>query len=137
MTIYILKLNTGEDIIGQVEIDLLTYDGFCNIITPMTIVGMRDDDGHTGMRLRDTMMLSKDGSMTIHSSTVSSFYEPSKPMVEYYKAAVTFAMKHTRAAIEQQIKAAVKDLEQMMHEEQDAAERLTNILLRTSRSTLQ
>lgn len=137
MTIYILKLNTGEDIIGQIDIDLLTYDGFCNIITPMTIVGMRDDHGHMGMRLRDTMMLSADGNLVIHTSTVSSFYVPSDPMVQYYKAAVTFAMKYTRAAIEEQIKMAVKDLEQTMHEEQDAAEKLTKLLLSTSRSTLQ
>lgn len=136
MTIYILKLSSGEDIIGQVDTDLLTYNGFCNIITPMTIVGVRDEDGH-GMRLRDTTMLSKDGALTIHSSAVISFYEPSDTMVEYYKSAVLFAMKYTRAAIDEQIKMAVKDLEQSMQEEQDVAEKLTNLLLRNSRSTLQ
>lgn len=136
MTIYILKLSTGEEIMGQVEDNLLTHSGFCNIITPMTIVGIRDDDGH-GMRLRDTTMLSNDGMLTIHSSAVIGFYEPSDTMVDYYKSAVSFAMKYTRMAIDEQIKMAVKDLEQSMQEEQDAAEKLTKLLLSNSRSTLQ
>ena len=135
--IYVLNLATGLTIIAQSNIKIEHHEQldsapYVTVYNPMTVE--RDQDG---MRLRDYLMLSDNNELTFRSKDIISIYSPTQDVVDYYTAAYTYAIRYTRTASRQQIKAAIQDLQQMMLDEDEYNNRLVNILMKAGGSTLQ
>lgn len=126
--ITVFKLSNGEDMIGDVE-EPLTSVEFYNIINPMLIVGARDVYGEGTMKLRDALLLSDEGMMTIPSKHVITYYKPSIAMAAYYTQAVAYSTKCTRPEIAKQIDEATQDLSTAMEAEERAARSLASLLM--------
>lgn len=105
-TIVILK--TGDEIIGE----MVVHEEFIEVIDPMYIV-----DGEVGMKLRDALILSADNKLIYKVKDVITYYKPSDILVKYYKKAVEYSCRHTRNATQKQIKYAIEELDEMLHEE--------------------
>ena len=134
--IIVFKIVTGEDIIGTVNLpdgsNLGDMDPI-DIVDPMYIVEMEGG----GMKLRDACMLAADDILSVDPNSVVSYYYPSAAFIEYYNKASHYARTFTRDVINNQIIASVYDLEEQMKEDQRSAERISDILMKITGSTLQ
>lgn len=136
MKVYIFKLTSGEDIIGMVENAVLPNEEYYNIIDPMNIVGARDESGSAGMRLRSTLLLSNEDTLTIAGKHVLSYYKPVTQLAQYYQKAAEYAKRYTKPMIHDQIEVAIKEIEHDFAEEEKEAERLGDIWKRIIGTTL-
>jgi hypothetical protein len=117
--IYVFKLISGEEFIGELENDDENPSNtveFYNIISPMVIVDGYDEYGTVTMKLRDGMLLSDEDFMTIPSKAMMTYYPASKAMTEYYEKEILFAKNYTKKKIERQIKDATQELDDHMSE---------------------
>ncbi len=130
--IVILKLKTGENIIGSVEENAFKYSAL-RITDPMAIE--RDEDG---MKLRDCLMLSADNVWPLNTIDIITYYTPLPTLVDYYIKALTYSKLYTKPLASEQMKYAMQDLEEAIRACEDAESNLTNTLIRASgSSTLQ
>jgi hypothetical protein len=112
MSIYILKLSNNEELIAEFDHDLSDdLDGFV-CTSPMSVIGMREDNpyGAGGMRLRNALVLSDQDTLVIRSRFVMSWYEPSVAIKEYYKTAVLYNVAYSKNAVDLQIMKASNEL---------------------------
>lgn len=116
--IKIFKLTNGNEIIGEVTEEELTYGETYNIVNPMLIVGADDDFGYGGMRLRDALLLSDEELLSVPAKHCIMYYSPSKVFLDYYKLARTHYRTNTKKDIEQQIREATFDLAEHMKEKE-------------------
>jgi hypothetical protein len=116
MNTSIVILQNGEEVIG----DIALFDDYIEVYNPMYIV-----EGEVGMKLQDALLLSDNDKLIFKMKDIISFYKPMDILIEYYKKAVQYSKKHTKAITVQQIKYAIEDLNEMMNQESD---RLKNIL---------
>ena len=133
--IYIFRMATGETIIGECNhefehLSKLDEAPYLTIYEPMII---EKDEG--GMKLRDYLMLSDKEKLTFRSVDVISLYTPSEVLEKYYRRAALYAKKYTRPGAQQQIDAAIQDLEAAMQEEDENNNRLVNLLMKATGST--
>lgn len=135
--IIIVKLITGEEVIGEIENNQLTYEEYYNIINPMVVTNARDDQGYVGMRLRDFLILSKDDVLTLPSKHVIAAYRPSDAMTEYYIKASYYSINYTKPLIDDQIKNATYEMDRSIEEEKAAMKEYTERLMKAAGSTLQ
>lgn len=119
MNTSIVILSSGDEVIG----DVVVFDDYIEVHNPMYII-----DGEVGMKLRDALILSDSNKLIFKMKDVITFYNPTDILVEYYKKAVVYSSKHTKAATQKQIKYAIEDLDEMMHEESDAFRNIMNLL---------
>ena len=130
--IVIVKLTTGQEIIGEIDDEALTLDDlYYNIENPMTFVGI-EDTGVSSLRLRDVMLLSDESMITIPTKHIITHYAPSKVLSEYYLKASSYAASHTRPADNNLIEAATQDIDSIIKEEHDSARAFTDMLVRAS-----
>lgn len=134
--IVVLKLLSGEEIIGKMECQtdeefykLESYELF----DPMWIV-----PGESGaMKLRDAVMLAENAALIFNPEFIITCYHPSESLVRYYQCANDYSQRFTRAAINSQIDLATSELQEMIKEEEKYASSLTDTLLKMTNSTLQ
>ncbi len=134
--ITILRLTTGEEIIGEIEDESLPNNEFYNILNPMFIVSSREDHGGA-MKLRDFFLLSEEELLSLPKKRVMVEYAPSYTFLEYYKKASYYQRNYTKVMIDEQIRAATAELDEMISEENRHAKKLTDILMKTTGSRLQ
>lgn len=86
MRVYILKLVTGEQIIGKCEDDISNDDTLINIEEPFTIDTVYDahDEYSTRTYLAPFMFYSETNLFTIQAKHVILYTLPSMEMHEYY-----------------------------------------------------
>lgn len=120
MGISILRLNSGEEVIAEIDnVD----DSNMLLINPMLIVDTRD-----GMKLRDMLLLSETNQLTINRNSIILNYPPLKSLCDYYCSAVIYSEKHTRATAVEQIIAATLDMEDAIREQEVNATQLNKLL---------
>lgn len=132
MTI-IVRLTTGEDIIGEVAEET---EAHLSIEHPMVIVSSRDDNGGA-MKLRDFFLLSDETTLALPWEMILTDYTPTYTMQEYYKKASYYSRTYTKVLIDDQIRYATTELEHMISEESKAATKLTDVLMKVAGSRLQ
>lgn len=135
--IYVFNLANGYNVIASCNVEMehlkdLDQAPYLTLYDPMSIE--RDE---AGMKLRDFLMLSDNDKLTFRSNDIISYYTPTPNLVEYYKTALEYAKRYTRPVAQQQIQAAVQDLEHTMQEEDEYANKLVNILMKAGGNTLQ
>ena len=133
--ILIFKLIDGQEIIGTVQETLLTPPEYYTIMEPMSIMdstSYMEEAGYGGMRLRDTLLLSDDESITIPSKFCITTYNPSKSLVAYYTKAKLYYRKYTKKDIDRQIEEAAADMEQSIHERESSTKTIAEILSKLS-----
>lgn len=133
--IVIFKLTTGEEVIGRTLSD--PKDEWINIEDPMYIVGVREDDRVSGLRLRDAVMLSSDTFLTIPSKHIITWYEPNSMLTSYYNKAIVYNTTYVRPSIDTHIHYAIEDMDERMVSEEKAAKILTEMLLKAANTSLQ
>lgn len=133
--ILIFKLTDGQEIIGEIDETLLTTSEYYTIVDPMSIMdstAYMEEAGYGGMRLRDTLLLSDDESITIPSKFCITTYNPSQSLVSYYTKARLYYKKYTKKDIDRQIEEAAADMEQSIHERETSAKTIADILSKLS-----
>lgn len=133
--ILIFKLTDGQEIIGDIDETLLTTSEYYTIVDPMSIMdstAYMEEAGYGGMRLRDTLLLSDDESITIPSKFCITTYNPSQSLVSYYTKARLYYKKYTKKDIDRQIEEAAADMEQSIHERETSAKTIADILSKLS-----
>ena len=133
--IVILKIITGEEIIGKMECeddsDFNKLDMY-EVFEPMWIV-----PGTEGaMKLRDALMLSDSLSLIFNPNDIITCYKPTQSLTSYYQRAYQYSQEFTRININSQIDLATSELNEMMYEEQQTASKFTEMLMRISGSKL-
>lgn len=136
--ILIFKLTTGNDIMGDVQIDCdhledLDYNPYITIKDPMSI-----ESDIEGLRLRDCLILSDQNTLVFRTQNILTYYKPFDNMVKYYKKAVKHSKKHTRPTAKDYILNAAAEVDppaKAFDEEQTA--RLTAALLKAAGTKLQ
>lgn len=126
MKTYILKLTTGEEIMGKVDIE--SSDEYYNVVDPMLVVGSRDIYGEGAMKLRDALLLSDDAMLSIPSKHVILYYEPMLALQQYYDVAVDYSSKYTKPEISKQINDATMDIREGMRAEEKASKSLAELI---------
>lgn len=134
--ITILRLTTGEDLIGEIEEDWTQEDEYCNLVHPMVIVSARDETGGA-MKLRDFFLLSEETLLSVPMEFILTWYEPTHTLQEYYKKASYYSRTFTKVMVDEQIRYATQELEEMIAEESKEATKLTDILMKATGSRLQ
>lgn len=134
--ITILRLTTGEEIIGEIENELLTKNEYYNILNPMLIVSSREDDGGA-MKLRDYFLLSDEEVLSLPARQVLAEYTPTYTMQEYYKKASYYQRNYIKILVDEQIRVATTELDNMISQENTYAKSLTDVLMKTTKSRLQ
>ena len=134
--ITILRLTTGEEIIGEIENDLLTNNEYYNILNPMLIVSSKEDYGGA-MKLRDYFLLSDEELLSLPAKQVVVEYAPTYTMQEYYKKASYYQRTYTKIIVDEQIRVATTELDSMISLENTQAKSLTDVLMKTTKSRLQ
>lgn len=117
--ILILKIVNGEEYIGYIEdeetpVHLMEY---VTLNDPMQVVDQKDETGFSVMRLNDALLLSDGDYLTFKQNHVITYYKPEKYLREYYEKASVYAKNYSRPRLLNQIKAASKDIESIMREE--------------------
>ena len=84
----ILKLNTGEEIIGATNSDL-ELDENINIENAMNIVYRPDENGNYVIKLIDFMTCSEERLFTFNKKYVILYCIPSKSVIDYYSSVVS------------------------------------------------
>lgn len=125
--IVVLKLITGEEIIGSMQCN--TAEEFdklemYELFDPMWIV---PNEGGA-MKLRDALMLSENLSLIFNPGDVITCYKPMTSFVEYYMCASEYSINNTRASIATQIELATQELNESMQSEREEAKKLGDIL---------
>ena len=85
----ILKLNTGEEVIGKTDSNL-ELDESINLEDAMNIVYRPDDNGNYIIKLIDFMTCSEERIFTFNKKYVILYCIPSKNVIDYYKSVVSF-----------------------------------------------
>jgi hypothetical protein len=134
--IIILRLTSGEEIIGEIENDLLTKNEYYNILNPMLIVSSKEDYGGA-MKLRDYFLLSDEELLSLPAKQVVVEYTPTYTMQEYYKKASYYQRTYTKIIVDEQIRVATTELDSMISLENTQAKSLTDVLMKTTKSRLQ
>lgn len=112
--ITIFKLINGEEIIGDVE---GSTDAYYNVSDPMSIIGIREDSPfNSGLRLRNTLVLSEEEFISVPLKSVVIQYKPSKPMCEYYLASVQYNKMYVNPEVNKQIVNSAKELKHTISE---------------------
>lgn len=133
--IYIYKLITGEEVIGDSnDSDNLTE--YHNIENPMTFMDMSDQTGVTSFKLVNSLMLSSEELLTVHKKNVVAWYRPSEMMEEYYRKAVVYSAKHTEPAVDRMLEQAIFDINAKLVEDKKDTSELTELLLEIYGTTL-
>lgn len=133
--ILIFKLTDGQEIIGEIDETLLTTSEYYTIVDPMSIMdstAYMEEAGYGGMRLRDTLLLSDDESITIPSKFCITTYNPSQSLVSYYTKARLYYKKYTKKDIDRQIEEAAADMDQSIQERESSAKTIADILSKLS-----
>lgn len=134
MNVVVFKLANGTDVIGRAAIssslESSAVDSFLIIHDPMEI-----ERGVEGMKLRDILMLADQEQLIIRMSDVITYYKPIDVMCDYYTKALAYAKNYTKLAVAEQIKVAVKELEETMRQEEEYSDSLTRFLLKAAGST--
>ena len=133
--ILIFKLTDGQEIIGEIEESLLTNSEYYTIVNPMSIMdstSYMEEVGYGGMRLRDTLLLSEDESITVPSKFCITTYNPSQSLVTYYTKARVYYKKYTKKDIDRQIEEAAADMEQAILDRESPAKTIAEILSKLS-----
>ena len=121
MIIVVLRLITGDEVIGQIECEdseeFMSLEAL-ELFDPMWVVPAE----FGSMKLRDALMLSDDvKSLMFYSDDVITAYSPSKSFVTYYNNASRYAKEVNRPSINLQIETAADELKQMIYEEKEYA----------------
>lgn len=136
MTIYVFRLVNGDEMMGDVR-DNPEVDHCFDLHSPMEIITGRDSGGSPVMKLRDTLMLSDDDKLPIFKKDIITYYKPFKALEDYYMIALRYAKETAKPQISLQIEESARELEQTIREEQQASSRLTDLLMKISKTTLQ
>lgn len=136
MIIVVLRLITGDEIIGQIECE--DNEEFMNLealelFDPMWVVPAE----FGSMKLRDALMLSDDvNSLMFYSDDVITAYSPSKSFIMYYTNASKYAKEITRPSINLQIETAAAELKDMIHDEKEYAADISQKFRKTTGTKL-
>lgn len=133
--IVILKIISGEELIGSIQCqdeDEFNKLDMYEVFEPMWVVpGMEG-----AMKLRDALMLSDSLSLIFNPGDIITSYKPSQSLINYYQRAYEYSQEFARTSINSQIDLATSELNEMIYEEQHAASKLTEILMKMSGSKL-
>lgn len=135
MITLVLKILTGEEILGQIDIkdaDEITNLEYFELIDPMWIV----QDEYGAMKLRDAAVLSKNNTLAIPIECVIICYEPTDNLVNYYMRANEYNKQYTKAAINNQISAATHEFDQMLRDEGDYSSKISEMIRKINGSKL-
>lgn len=132
--IYVFRFTNGDELIGEVSDP--THD-VIELGNPMEIVSGRDEVGNPVMKLRDSLMLSDDKSLPIFKKDIITYYKPFKALEVYYAQALRYAKEYAKPQIAMQIEASSRDLDQTIKEEEQNTSKLTDLLMKISKTTLQ
>lgn len=131
----VLKLITGEEVIGTLEIenedDIPTLESF-DVASPMWVVS---EDGGS-MKLRDATMLAQNKGLVFYTDNVITCYKPTEELVDYYKAAIEYSQTCTQAEINKQISHATEELKQVMQEVRDFEANIFKFAMKASKTSV-
>lgn len=133
--IVVFKIITGEEIIGKLNCETdEEFDALENyeLIDPMWIVPTEAGS----MKLRDACMLSENQGLIFVPECIITCYKPTINLINYYNKASTYSAEFTRDSIASQIDIATYELEQMMRDEKDYADKMSEIIRKFSGSKL-
>lgn len=137
MNVQVVKLTSGDEIIGDVSLQEVsrrvgTVSGMMDVViikSPMSIVG---DDGEYALRLRNTLLLSDDDKIIVDLQHVIMIYGASTAMVKYYHTALEYANTYTKPMVAGQIEYSTQDLQHRIAEltetQNDVMEKLAKVL---------
>lgn len=136
MTVYVFRFTNGDEIMGEVHASP-EIDQCFDLHSPMEIVSGRDSNGGPIMKLRDSLMLSDDDKLPIFKKDIITYYKPFKALEDYYLKALRYAKECAKPQISLQIEESARELDETIREEQQASSRLTDLLMKISKTTLQ
>ena len=123
--IKILKLVSGETIIGELEADsvdpAVVYD-------PMIIEVYHDRNHETKMKLLSATSLSVTDYLVFEKKHILTYYQPQDILVEYYNEVRPFGKEDKKLA-EQKIGDALHDLIDTEREKEEFIEKLNKLFL--------
>lgn len=123
--IKILKLVSGESIIGELEADsvdpAVVYD-------PMIIEVYRDRDHDTHMKLISAVSLSVSDYLVFERKHILTYYQPLNIMVKYYNEVRPFGAEDKKLA-EEKIGEALESLIEDQQEEKELLDKINQIFV--------
>jgi len=123
--IKILKLVSGETIIGELEADSVDP---AVVHDPMVIEVYRDNDYETQLKLHSATSLSIADYLVFEKKHILTYYQPQDILVEYYNEVRPFGKEDKKLA-EQKIGDALHDLIDTEREKEEFIEKLNKLFL--------
>ena len=137
MKITIIKLASGEEIIGQTDADMMLVHGIVyKIKNPMLILKMGSEDGPGIMiKLHNLLLLSDNDTIDLRTSHIMATFEPGESLIKYYETALDYTTKIMKPTLNAHITTSADNLEeytnQMQKRQNDGVTELLNNIFNT------
>lgn len=124
--IIVIKIITGEEIVGVIEEESIHNLEFVNIYDPMYVREYSDTTGNT-MNLEDCLMLSDQKYLTFKQRDVITSYTPTENLQKYYVRYCEYIVKRKRN-LHSQIKQSIQALDRYQEVEVSQEDRISDII---------
>lgn len=125
--IKIVRLVTGEEIIGDVEIDnMQTY----TITNPLLIEQGSFANYEVAMKFTDYLMFSSETSVLIPTKNVITQYKPLESFEKYYITYIEYSNRVTKTSINEHALYAVSELKYLMEEATKTRDSFNDMLVK-------